>query len=395
MTATEFDVHPSPTDLAATMLDGVDDLATELVRRILGAEHAYLESTLLTTEQLYEASRSNLASMLGKLSGRAPMRLESARDAGRLKAEQGVPLAALLHAFRLGGRLVWDELMERSDGRASHALLDMAAQVWALVDVYSDEAAEAYRESADMRARESAEARGRLIRVLFADHGANPTAAADALRTFRIPDHGYFAVVSQEPLTAATGIDGLISRLRTAGAESVWDAEVDGSVGLICAATESDIDCALITLSELCPGRVGVSSVFRSPSGIGDAVGQARLARSCTPNAASPSAPVRYDSVPVPLLLVRDPSSGRIASRQILGDLLALPRAERQSLLDTLDAWFSCGGSTRDAAESLHYHRNTVLYRLRRIAELTGRDFRDPIQAAELYVGLRAYQLLT
>lgn len=89
MTATEFDVHPSPTDLAATMLDGVDDLATELVRRILGAEHAYLESTLLTTEQLYEASRSNLASMLGKLSGRAPMRLESARDAGRLKAEQG------------------------------------------------------------------------------------------------------------------------------------------------------------------------------------------------------------------------------------------------------------------------------------------------------------------
>lgn len=170
---------------------------------------------------------------------------------------------------------------------------------------------------------------------------------------------------------------------------------MDGTVGLICAATESEIDSAVVTLSELCPGRVGVSSVFRSPSGIGDAVGQARLARSCTSGEASPPAPVRYDSVPVPLLLVRDPKSGRIASRQILGDLLALPRAERQSLLDTLDAWFSCGGSTRDAAESLHYHRNTVLYRLRRIAELTGRDFRDPIQAAELYVGLRAYQLLT
>ncbi|WP_032377587.1 PucR family transcriptional regulator [Rhodococcoides fascians] len=392
MTATELDLHPSPTDLAATMLDGVDDLASELVRRILGAEHAYLESTLLTPEQLHEAARSNLASMLGKLSGRAPMQLESAQAAGRLKAEQGVPLAALLHAFRLGGRLVWDELMQRSDGRASHALLDMAAQVWALVDVYSDEAAEAYRQSADMRARESAEARGRLIRVLFADHTANPSAAADALRAFRIPDHGYFVVVSQEPLTTAVGVDGLIARLRATGAESVWDAEVDGSVGLMCAATESEIDSALVTLSELCAGRVGVSSVFRSPSGIGDAVVQARLARSCC---TAESTPIRYDSVPVPLLLVRDPKSGRIASRQILGDLLALPRAERQSLLATLDAWFSCGGSTKGAAESLHYHRNTVLYRLRRIAELTGRDFRDPVQAAELYVGLRAHQLLT
>ncbi|MFI8565434.1 PucR family transcriptional regulator [Rhodococcus sp. NPDC078407] len=391
MTATEIELHPSPTELAATMLDGVDDLASELVRRILGAEHAYLESTLLTPEQLYEAARSNLASMLGKLSGRAPMQLESAQTAGRLKAEQGVPLAALLHAFRLGGRLLWDELMMRSDGRASHALLDMAAQVWALVDVYSDEAAEAYRESADMRARESAEARGRLIRVLFADHTANPTAAADALRAFRIPDHGYFAVVSQEPLTSAVGIDGLIERLRAVGTESVWDAEVDGSIGLICAAKESEIDGALVTLSNLCSGRVGVSSIFRSPSGIGGAVGQARLARSC---GTGDSVPVRYDSVPVSLLLVRDPESGRIAARQILGDLLTLPPTERESLLTTLDAWFSCGGSTKDAAELLHYHRNTVLYRLRRVAELTGRDFRDPGQAAELYVGLRAHRLL-
>lgn len=202
-------------------------------------------------------------------------------------------------------------------------------------------------------------------------------------------------MVSQEPSSTGLGIEGVVARLRAAGTESVWDAEVDGSIGLFCAARESDIDTALATFGELCPGRIGVSSVFRSPSGIGDAVGQARLARSCSFPDSVPSTPVRYDSVPVPLLLARDPKSGRIAARQILGDLLALPRAERTSLLATLDAWFSCGGSTKDAAEQLHYHRNTVLYRLRRIAELTGRDFRDPVQAAELYVGLRAHQLLT
>lgn len=394
MSAIELELYPSPPEVAATMLDGVDELAAELVRRILAAEHAYLESSLLTAEQLYEAARSNLAAMLGTLSGRGPMSLESAQAAGRLKAEQGVPLAALLHAFRLGGRLVWDELMVRSDGRASHALLDMAAQVWALVDVCSDEAAAAYREGADTKARESAEARGRLIRVLFADHAVNPAAAADALRAFRIPERGVFAVVSQAPTDAAVGVDTVITGLREGGVESVWDAEVDGRIGLICAATESSIDGALERLGELCPGRVGVSAVFGAPTGIAHAAEQARLARACSMEALSPSSPIRFESVPVQLLLVRDRRSGRIAARQILGGLLALPDEERSSLLTTLDAWFDCGGSTKDAAEVLHYHRNTVLYRLRRIAELTGRDFRDPIHAAELFVGLRAYRLL-
>ncbi|MFD1276768.1 helix-turn-helix domain-containing protein [Streptomyces kaempferi] len=37
-----------------------------------------------------------------------------------------------------------------------------------------------------------------------------------------------------------------------------------------------------------------------------------------------------------------------------------------------MGVWFANGGSTTRAAEHLHCHRNTVLYRLRRITELTG-----------------------
>jgi DNA-binding PucR family transcriptional regulator len=98
--------------------------------------------------------------------------------------------------------------------------------------------------------------------------------------------------------------------------------------------------------------------------------------------------------VPVSLLLVSAPEASKLAAGQILGPVLALPPEEQDSLLSTLDVWFSCHGSTTAAAAQLHYHRNTVLYRLRRIHSLTGRNFSDPIDAAELYVGLRAHQLL-
>ncbi|MFC9552763.1 PucR family transcriptional regulator [Rhodococcus sp. NPDC056960] len=385
------DVAPSPTDLLGSMLESVEQLSEELVARILSAEHGYVEATLLTPEQLYAACVDNLEAMLGNLSGSAPIRLEAARAAGQLKAEQGVPLAALLHAFRLGGRLIWDELMNRSEGRATNALLDMAAQVWALVDVYSDSAAEAYRETADMRAREDAESRGRLIRTLFGDHTANPAGAADALRTFRIPENSTFVVVSVEA-AAPSAADVVQSDLRGVGVDSVWDSEVDGRIGLLWAAGAEVLEPALDVLGRTGHGRIGVSSVFGRPGGTSDAVEQARIARRCAGHAGGPI--TRYESVPVSLLLVSVPDAGKLASSQILGPVLALPAEEQDSLLATLDAWFSCRGSTTAAATQLHYHRNTVLYRLRRIHTLTGRDFSDPIDAAELYVGLRAHQLL-
>ncbi|ABG93536.1 conserved hypothetical protein [Rhodococcus jostii RHA1] len=386
------DVAPSPTDLLGSMLESVDQLSERLVSRILSAEHGYVEATLLTPEQLYAACVDNLTAMLGNLAGSAPIRLEAARAAGQLKAEQGVPLAALLHAFRLGGRLIWDELMDRSEGRATNALLDMAAQVWALVDDYSDSAAEAYRETADLRAREDAESRGRLIRTLFGDHAANPAGAADALRTFRIPENSTFLVVSVEAAASPSAADVVQSDLRGVGVDSVWDTEVDGRIGLLWAATADVLDSALDLLGRTGHGRIGVSSVFGRPGGTSRAVEQARIARRCAGHGGC--TPTRYESVPVSLLLVSVPDAGKLASNQILGPVLALPAEEQESLLATLDAWFSCRGSTTAAATQLHYHRNTVLYRLRRIHTLTGRDFSDPIDAAELYVGLRAHQLL-
>lgn len=374
---------PSAHELVAPLLGAVDDLADELVRRILSAEHAYAESSLLSPAQLRAACRANVVEMVGDLAGERPVDLEAARAAGRLKAEQGVPLAALLHAFRLGGRLIWEELMARSDGDASRTLLEMAAQVWALVDVCSDAAAEAYRISIDARAEQDADARRRLIRALF-EEGTSPASVADALRTFRVPERGSFVVLSA---------GAPIQDVRSPGVESVWDTAVDGVVGLLFAPTDAALDAMLDALAatDASSGSVGISAVFGASSGIPKAVEQARLARACA--VVEDGGPTRFESVPVPLLLAGNIDAARVASAQILGRLLELPNDEIASLLGTLDAWFRAKGSTSEAATRLHYHRNTVLYRLRRIGELTGRDFLDPMQASELYVGLRGYQL--
>ena len=53
------------------------------------------------------------------------------------------------------------------------------------------------------------------------------------------------------------------------------------------------------------------------------------------------------------------------------------------ALLETADAFTAGGHSLEGTARALYIHANTVRYRLRRVAEITGWD---PLQARDAYV---------
>jgi len=61
----------------------------------------------------------------------------------------------------------------------------------------------------------------------------------------------------------------------------------------------------------------------------------------------------------------------------LLGPLEQHDRRRGSELIATLDAYLALGGALAQAAERLNIHRNTLSYRLGRIAELTGRDLND------------------
>ena len=72
-----------------------------------------------------------------------------------------------------------------------------------------------------------------------------------------------------------------------------------------------------------------------------------------------------------------------------LGALREYDARHRADLVRTLEAYFSAGGSLAATAAVLRTHRNTVLYRLRRIETLASARLRDPQVALELQVALR------
>ena len=77
---------------------------------------------------------------------------------------------------------------------------------------------------------------------------------------------------------------------------------------------------------------------------------------------------------------------------EVLGRLRAKDKGG--VLKDTLIAYLATNGSPTDAAERLHLHRNTVLYRLGRIEDMLGVDLRDAEVRLTLHLALKIGDVL-
>jgi purine catabolism regulator len=65
------------------------------------------------------------------------------------------------------------------------------------------------------------------------------------------------------------------------------------------------------------------------------------------------------------------------------------------ALVHTLRVFLAHRRSWQQAARELHVHPQTVLYRVRRIEEINGRDLTETSDLAELWLGFEALDMLT
>jgi purine catabolism regulator len=75
--------------------------------------------------------------------------------------------------------------------------------------------------------------------------------------------------------------------------------------------------------------------------------------------------------------------------REYLGAIEEYDASHGGEYIETLEGFFGCNGNHARAAEVLHLHRNTLLYRLERIEALTGRDLGDPETRLSMQLALK------
>lgn len=80
--------------------------------------------------------------------------------------------------------------------------------------------------------------------------------------------------------------------------------------------------------------------------------------------------------------------------RATLDPLVRYDRTHGTDLLSSLETYLQCHGNVSQAAKTLHIHRNTLIYRLGRVAEISALDLDEPETRLSLQLALRAARIL-
>ncbi|BCL25776.1 PucR family transcriptional regulator [Streptomyces aurantiacus] len=392
---------------ARVLQNNLPELTDRLVAALREREPAYrstLESDAAGTWQ--EVHRSLLHSVNSLLDPR------SARDAalrcswriGAARAEQGLPLDALLHAFRLGGSLIWQVLVEETSRTAPEdvrLLVHVAADVWNFVDEHCTLVADVYRKVERQHAWRQ-EHRVRLLTAALLDGTSRIADVAETAEILDLPEQGRYAVVAVAGGRPAGRASVPGDRGVPAGARVHWHTGVDVDHGIVLVGDGNGDgdgegggggDLSVPTVGPAAPTgtRVGVGPVVSGLAAVGDARRLADLALSMC---ADDGGTVRLTEQLPAALVMSCPELGGALAEEVLGPLLRLEQSDRDILLDTLAAWLACDGSAQRASARLYCHRNTVLNRLKRCEQLTGRSLARPADMVEFSLALTARRLL-
>ncbi|WP_393057032.1 helix-turn-helix domain-containing protein [Streptomyces sp. LN549] len=418
---------------ARSLVEALPELTDRLVEALREQEPAYRSAIEADAAEIWQEVHHSLRHNVGSLIQPREFRdaaHRTSRRIGEVRAEQGLPLDAVLHAFRMGGAMVWQDLVDDTARRHPEdirLLVHVAADVWNFVDEHCGVVADAYRQT-ERRLAWRRENRQRLMTAALLDGTAQIAELPDAAAMLGLPEHGRYAVLAvstarraphgtaQPPMTLPAGTDALwhpgpdaefailplarceraahpVAPLAEAATGSAIAEGSDGPSDAPAGAVDGDGELAALAAGLCAPpgARVGISSVVVGLAAVGDA---RRLAETALRACPAGGGVVLLDEQLPAALVVSSPGLGSALAARVLGPLDRLDPADRDVIIETLTAWLDSDGSAQRAGARLYCHRNTVLNRLRRFEQLTGRCLTRPSDAVEVSLALAARRLL-
>lgn len=385
---------PALRTLAIRLLEHVGDLAAESVGQLQSAELAYL--SLVPEADLLGTVTSTFRLILRALA-MEPVGAEMstvAASIGRRRAEQGVPLEAVLHSFRIDFRVLWQAVQHEGEGLEVASLgvvLSAVMRLWGVVDAMSVDVSAAYRQvESDAAEARALQRRSLLVALLFGPGPADPIVRTLSSECLLSAEGTFVVVIGETRLPGRDCFEQPERELDRAGFRSVWCLEACGQVGVVELRPERLTELRAV-LRRTARGRSGVSPSFTS----------LRRARDHVWLASCGLSTIREDDVgvasvldePVRTAVAAAPEVSLHLARAILGPLGALNDRRRRRLVETLRLYLQTG-SVAEVAATLHYHRNTVLNRLEQVESALGISLRSPRDTAAVVLAPEAAGLL-
>ena len=340
--------------------------------------------TAVIEQQIVEVARHNVDLCFDTIAGARRLTrrdLEPFRASARDRATEGMPLEDLLHAYRLGGRLGWRAIAEAALPDEQATLIAAAELVMRYVDEVSAAVAQAYLEERQVLVSEDERSARDLFEALV--HGREPARRLGEMaagRRFPLAA-SYQAFVVRSVGEGGRRHADLAAALRRDGVLAL--TEGDRVAGLLPAGTRERLRGA--------PGLVVVAEPLAREE-LAGAIEEVRAVAELA-EARGFDGEIDLARFPLELLLLAAPRHAQRIADAVLGRLGSGEEGRTSELVGTLTAFVAEDFDRRRTAERLHVHPNTLDYRMRRVRELTGLDFRSADALAMLVLAVRQASL--
>ncbi|MEZ0049552.1 hypothetical protein ABIA30_000542 [Mycobacterium sp. MAA66] len=385
-TVTSGDIDAQVKELASLVVHRLDELGGDVVATVCANVDFYRENRVVPADELLYSATDNVRFLFGSLTAGASFDTSPAVVTGTSRAAAGVPLPAVMAAFRVASHRLWEVMVEvagAEPGIGSAALLRATDLLWQAQDAYTDTMADAYRREAVRRAIHDETERSALTEALLHARVSDARSLWEVAQTLQLPQTGPYVVVAAVcPELGRQALPGIADMLRSVDVFSAWRLLPDIQIGIANVAPPAAHAAMVDLLNRIAVGRVGLSPQFADLADTAEALRYARVA--VTTQAGGPSAVTAFEDSLLAVAAVSAPEVAAKVAAIVLGSFEDLGDDERDILFETFRKWVQNKGSMSATAEQLYCHPNTVRYRLRRIEERTGRSLSVPNELAEL-----------
>lgn len=372
--------------LAMSCLEEREEVAEAWFAETLAAGYA---DGVVATDDLRQTAHEVFDLLLRSIAGHevsTEMGAVAARIGGR-RAEQGVPLDALVAAVRKDAQVVWNALTSRATPDDYSALLTNAPLVWEVVERLTLRIVEAYQQSVLEQRRKIEDERRRAFDRLIQTGGRHPATVQETAQALAMDAQGRFCVVMSD-LSSATELRRAVERLQRRGVPCHTHGMPSGQVLLVQIPDLSALDLNGLLRNVRC----GVAPMVEGLAEVADALRFATATLRAIP--AGGRGPRYLTEAWLGILVAQAPDVSRRLVESVLDPVRSLPGTESERLIEAVKAYCYGDGSVGNTAAALYCHRNTLLNRLARFRDLTGRDIRSPADAAVVMLALEACEQL-
>lgn len=398
-------VREQRTRILTELRERTAELAAEAVQVIRERVPAYQVSGAPSAAAVHEQVLGNYRFTLDALVRDHVPEADDLRfvhKAAMRRARAGFEMHDFITAYRIGHQVLWDALVaEAGTSPAGHeAALALAGPLMRYCDLATTEAAQAFTEHRRYMATETTGTRTELLDCLLDGRMPERGPTLSAAREYGIEADGRMVVLAgvlvgdtgdaEAPYSVCAALTDLrvtdartLSGVRGEEIVAVPALGRTGDVRILCERLDAlrerlaDDDLAL---------AVGVSTVPAGVAGLPDAYREARAAIELLPAEGGVAALPRMS--PFEYMALRaDRTTGHLVDPRVRR-LIEEDRARGGVLIATIRAFAACDLNLRATAARLQVHHNTAQYRLRKIAERTGRNPRRIADLIDLLVAI-------